>query len=362
MFGSFGEEYYSDGVLKFEGNFKNGKRNGYGKSYYPTGKLQYEGMWANGVFHGEGTLFDSKGKVVHEGEWVNGHQMTHKNKENHFSEFNEKKLKVYTDELNSLIGLMNVKKELNSLINFVKLQQIRKSKGLNIPDISLHMVYTGNPGTGKTTVARLISKILFELGYLSKGHIVETNRAGLVAGYVGQTAMKTEEVVEQALGGVLFIDEAYTLASDDDYGQEAIDTLLKLMEDYRDNLVVIVAGYPQLMKKFIESNPGLGSRFNRYIEFEDYTYTELMQIFEYICSKSSYQISKDGKQCLEDLIKAKIKNKDDSFGNARTIRNIFEKVIMYQANRVMAGNNVNYSELSNISKADFMRINEKEVY
>ncbi len=176
--------------------------------------------------------------------------------------------------------MVNIKKELDSLINFVKRQRLRSQRGLNIPTISLHMVFTGNPGTGKTTVARLMSKILFELGYLSKGHLIETNRAGMVAGYVGQTALKTEEVVRQAVDGVLFIDEAYSLVSDDDYGQEAIDTLLKLMENYRDNLFVIVAGYPQLMEKFIASNPGLASRFNKYIEFHDYNREELFQIFD----------------------------------------------------------------------------------
>ena len=273
-------------------------------------------------------------------------------------------LDKYMNELNSLIGLMSVKKELNGLINFVKLQRIRKQKGLSLPTISLHMVYTGNPGTGKTTVARLISQILYELGYLSKGHIIETNRAGLVAAYLGQTAIKTEEMVKKALGGVLFIDEAYTLATDDEYGQEAIDTLLKLMEDYRNNLVVIVAGYPKLMKKFIESNPGLASRFNRYIHFEDYSKEELMQIFEYICTSSSYQLEIQGKACLNKYLEEILINKDDNFGNARMIRNIFEKSITFQANRIMSMNKLNDDEISIITKHDVLRsINaQQEVY
>lgn len=355
MFGTFTERYYPDGILKFEGNYKDGKANGYGKSYYPSGKLQYEGMWANGVYHGEGTLYDEDYNVIYNGEWLNGHQAVKEFERKFDTDIHSEKLEEYIAELNSLIGLMGVKKELNSLINFVKLQQIRKEKGLKIPAISLHMVYTGNPGTGKTTVARLISKILYELGYLSKGHIIETNRAGLVAGYLGQTAIKTEEVVKSAIGGVLFIDEAYMLASDDEYGQEAIDTLLKLMEDYRDNLVVIVAGYPKLMKKFIESNPGLASRFNRYIVFEDYSCVELLEIFHYICKNSSYELDEEGKKYLQEYIRTLLERKDENFGNARTIRNIFEKSITFQANRVMAMNVFNDKELSTIIKADLMR-------
>lgn len=361
MFGTFTEKFYPDGVLKFEGNYKNGKPNGYGKAYYPSGKLQYEGMWANGVYHGEGTLYSENSSVIYSGEWVNGHRSV-KSFERTFDESNHpQKLEEYTNQLNSLIGLMGVKKELNGLVNFVKLQQLRKKQGLKIPDISLHMVYTGNPGTGKTTVARLISKILYELGYLSKGHIIETNRAGLVAGYVGQTAIKTEEVVKQALGGVLFIDEAYTLASDDDYGQEAIDTLLKLMEDYRNDLVVIVAGYPRLMKKFIESNPGLASRFNRYIAFEDYTKEELLEIFKYMCKDSSYHVTSDAITYLSEYIDSLLLTKDETFGNARTIRNLFEKSILFQANRVMSERSPSNSSLSTITKPDFMRVVSEDV-
>lgn len=356
MFGTFTERYYPDGILKFEGNYRDGKANGYGKSYYSSGRIQYEGMWANGVYHGDGTLYDEEYKIIYNGEWDNGHPIENTFDGKYDTNIDSKELEKHIEELNSLIGLMGVKKELNSLINFVKLQQIRKQKGLKIPAISLHMVFTGNPGTGKTTVARLISKILYELGYLSKGHIIETNRAGLVAGYLGQTAIKTEEVIKKAIGGVLFIDEAYTLASDDEYGQEAIDTLLKLMEDYRENLVVIVAGYPALMKKFVDSNPGLASRFNRYIYFEDYSYTELLEIFEYICDYSSYTLSEDGMKYLTDYIQKLLADKNESFGNARTIRNIFEKSITFHANRVMSMDSCSDEELSSITKADIMRI------
>lgn len=366
MFGSFKEKYYPSGVLLYEGSYKNGKSNGYGKSYFPSGELQYEGMWADGNYHGEGTLYDENGSVVFSGEWLNGHQATHKHEKNKIN-INYDKLDYYLSELDSLIGLMDVKRELNSLINFVKLQRIRKERGLDIPTISLHMVYTGNPGTGKTTVARLISQILYELGCLSKGHIIETNRAGLVAGYLGQTAIKTEEIVRRAVGGVLFIDEAYTLTNAaDDYGQEAIVTLLKLMEDYRDDLVVIVAGYPKLMEKFIESNPGLASRFNKRIPFQDYSSEELMEIFDFMCMKNSYKIDTEAKEFLNTYIKELLNNKEEHFGNARAIRNIFEKSIMFQANRVVSMEEDNDKALSEeelilLKKVDIARsIDRKE--
>lgn len=352
MFGKFTEKYYPDGILQFEGNYKNGQANGYGKSYYQSGNLQYEGMWANGKYHGKGTLYDEAGGMIYSGEWRDGHKLNGGLREN--VGVDSDKFKKYLDELNSLIGLVNVKKELNSLINFVKLQRLRSQRGLNIPTISLHMVFTGNPGTGKTTVARLMSKILFELGYLSKGHLIETNRVGMVAGYVGQTALKTEEVVRQAVGGVLFIDEAYSLVSDDDFGQEAIDTLLKLMEDYRDNLVVIVAGYPQLMEKFIASNPGLASRFNKYIEFHDYNREELFQIFEYTCTKNSYRLDADAAQILRDFIDKLTAHKDEKFGNARAMRNIFEQCIAFHANRIMSMKEIP-DDLSTLAKSDIIR-------
>lgn len=362
MFGQFTERFYPDGILKFEGNYKDGKANGYGKTYFPSGRLQYEGMWADGRYYGEGTLYDESGNVIYNGEWINGRQLSPKTERSYDGGINPEKLVQYISELNSLIGLMEVKKELNSLINFVKLQQIRKSKGLKTPTISLHMVYTGNPGTGKTTVARLVSKILYELGYLSKGHIIETSRAGMVAGYLGQTAIKTEEIIRQAIGGVLFIDEAYTLASDDEYGQEAIDTLLKLMEEYRNDLVVIVAGYPELMQKFIESNPGLESRFNRYIVFEDYNLQELLEIFDYMCATNSYKIDDEGRNALVASIKNMMENKDENFGNARTVRNIFEKSITFHANRIMSAQKFGEEELSLLTKTDIVRSMKERMY
>ena len=297
MFGSFREFYYPDGTLQYEGSAVNGKPSGFGKSYYQNGKLEYEGRWADGKYHGYGTLYDDKGEIVYEGEWFEGNQ---KNTDAKFQKEKSDKLEEYIEELNSLIGLMEVKREINILISYVRLQKRRKEEGLKTPSISLHMIFSGNPGTGKTTVARLFSKILYELGYLSKGHVVETSRSGLVAGYLGQTAIKTEEMVNRALGGVLFIDEAYSLASGDEYGSEAIDTLLKLMEDHREDFVVVAAGYPRLMDKFLASNPGLASRFNQTIEFQDYSSEELFEIFEYMCNSASYTFDSEIKQYLTE--------------------------------------------------------------
>jgi len=352
MFGSFHEYYYPNGSLQYEGNAINGKPSGYGKSYYKNGKLEYEGRWADGKFHGYGTLYDEQGKVVYEGEWIDGKQ---KNNDSKFQKEESDKLEQYIEDLNSLIGLMEVKREINILISYVRLQKLRKEEGLKPPTISLHMIFSGNPGTGKTTVARLFSKILFELGYLSKGHVIETSRSGMVAGYLGQTAIKTEEMVNKALGGVLFIDEAYSLASGDEYGSEAIDTLLKLMEDHRDDFVVVAAGYPKLMDKFLTSNPGLASRFNQTIEFKDYTCDELFEIFEYMCNTASYKYNEDIQPFLLKCFEEHLKNSDETFGNARTVRNIFERSLLFHASRIIGMKKYDKDQMSMISKADVSR-------
>ena len=259
------------------------------------------------------------------------------------------------EELNELIGLTGVKREVNNLINIATIHSLRKQNGLKTVDMSLHMVFSGNPGTGKTTIARLMSRIYKSLGILSKGHLVEVDRSGLVAGYVGQTATKTAGVIEKALGGVLFIDEAYALnsKSENDFGQEAIDTLLKAMEDHRDDLVVIVAGYDGLMDEFIHSNPGLESRFNRFMHFDDYTVDEMLGILKLQLKKGQYTLCDEAMEAIKDYIEAANTN-SISFGNARGIRNIFERLMVTQANRLA-------ENTENLSAEDLMAITKDDV-
>ena len=259
-------------------------------------------------------------------------------------------------ELDDLIGLESVKKEVRSLANFVKLQKQREAKGLKTAKVSYHLVFYGSPGTGKTTVARIIGRIYKDLGVLKKGHTVETDRSGLVAKYLGQTALKTDTVVQQAIHGVLFIDEAYALVPEDgngqDYGQEAISTLLKRMEDYRDSLVVIIAGYKNEMQRFIDSNPGLQSRFNRYIDFPDYTGAELTDIFKMYMKKNQYTLAPDAENYLREQLDYAVAHKDRNFGNARFARNVFEKSIQQQANRLAGKTNLSKEELTELTVAD----------
>ena len=246
-------------------------------------------------------------------------------------------LEELLSELDALIGLTEVKKEVHDLVNLIKVREIRKNNGLKVMNMSFHMVFTGNPGTGKTTVARLIARIYRKLGFLSKGQLVETDRSGLVAGYVGQTAGKVTEVVNSALGGILFIDEAYSLARtgmENDFGREAIDTLVKLMEDHREDFLVIVAGYTQEMHDFLTSNPGLISRFNKYIDFPDYTDEELMQILKLMASRQEYSISEEAERALRNHLERMTIGEREDFGNARGMRNTLEKLVQAQSNRI----------------------------
>ena len=260
-------------------------------------------------------------------------------------------------ELQDYIGLAHIKEEVQDLINLVTVHQLRQQHDLPVTDLSLHMVFTGNPGTGKTMIARLMARIYKALGILKGGQLVEVERSGLVAGYVGQTAAKTMEVLEQARGGVLFIDEAYTLSrgGDNDFGQEAIDTLLKYMEDHRDEIVVIVAGYVELMEDFIHSNPGLESRFNRYLHFPDYTAEELLEIFLMRCEKSCYVLADDAKAELQRYL-GNVQTAHSSFGNARGVRNLFEKILVQQANRLAAEETVTRDSLMELRLPDVQAV------
>ena len=257
------------------------------------------------------------------------------------------------EELESLVGLTTIKDDVKELMAFVKIQKMRSDAGLRSVPVSLHLVFTGNPGTGKTTVARIIGRLYKQIGMLSKGQLVEVDRSGLVAGYVGQTALKTQEQIKKAMGGVLFIDEAYALAQKDDaFGQEAIDTVLKAMEDHRDDLVVIVAGYTKPMEKFINSNPGLKSRFNKYFEFPDYTIDELEAIFYLNCQKYDYIVEEDAKKQIRARIIGRKMMRQENFANAREVRNMFEDIITNQARRVAAMENPTHDDMMKITIED----------
>ena len=271
----------------------------------------------------------------------------------------KEKIEDLLAELDSYVGMDAIKAEVRSLINMVQVYKLRREHDLPTTDMSLHMVFSGNPGTGKTTVARIMARIYHSLDILSKGQLVEVDRSGLVAGYVGQTALKTQKVIEKAMGGVLFIDEAYALngKSENDFGQEAIDTILKAMEDHRDDLVVIVAGYTELMDRFIHSNPGLESRFNRFLEFEDYTTEQMVAIFKMQCKKGCYVLAQGTEELVRDFIAEE--SADDSFGNARGVRNLFEHILVAQNNRLAKMENVTRDDLMQILPDDVLHARGK---
>ena len=266
------------------------------------------------------------------------------------------------EELDSLIGLGQIKKDVRSLINLIKIRKLRQAEELKVPELSLHMVFTGNPGTGKTTVARLLARLYRSIGVLETGTLLEVDRAGLVAGYVGQTALKTVEAVKKARGGILFVDEAYSLVPEgagNDFGQEAVSTILKAMEDMREELVVIVAGYPEPMERFISSNPGLESRFGKYFHFEDYTGEELMDIFRLQCRKNQYAPDEEAEQFCIEMFNDLYEGRDENFGNARDVRNIFERAVANQANRLAAMEKPTKDDLMKLLKEDIVGAREE---
>jgi Holliday junction resolvasome RuvABC ATP-dependent DNA helicase subunit len=248
------------------------------------------------------------------------------------------KLEALLEKLNALTGLGSVKHQVNSLVNLIKVQKMREAQGMKTTSVSKHMVFMGNPGTGKTTVARMLAEIYKYLGVLRKGQLIEVDRSGLVRGYVGQTATRVQEVVEEALGGILFIDEAYTLTvnkGEGDFGQEAVDTLLKAMEDHRSDLIVIVAGYTDLMDAFLESNPGLRSRFSNFVHFEDYTAEELMEILKRNLTEQDYWLSPDAEIRAMEMLRERVAHKPENFANARDVRNFMEHAISNHASRIV---------------------------
>ena len=265
-------------------------------------------------------------------------------------------------ELNELVGLDEVKKDIKNLVNLMKVRKLREQNDLPVPPMSLHMVFLGNPGTGKTTVARIVSGLYAAIGVLEKGQLVEVDRSGLVAGYVGQTALKTQEVIKKALGGVLFIDEAYSLASggENDFGREAIETILKAMEDHRDELIVIVAGYTGPMEKFINSNPGLESRFNKYIFFPDYNGEQLMEMFRIRCRKNGYTLTEEADKAALEAFNDLYENRSENFGNGRDVRNCFEDMIVRQSNRVAQMENPGKEDLMTVLPTDLEDKEEEE--
>lgn len=260
------------------------------------------------------------------------------------------------DELNALVGLEKVKSKVQDLIVYQKIQKMRREQNLHSAKNTLHLAFTGNPGTGKTTVARIVGRIYKQIGLLSKGHFVEVSRTDLIAGYQGQTALKVKKVIEQAKGGVLFIDEAYSITENDhtdSYGRECLTELTKALEDYREDLVVIVAGYTEPMNQFFESNPGLKSRFNTFIEFNDYSSNELDEILVSMCKKNDYILTDEVKEKIHFYFEQQTSSKDKSFSNGRLVRNLFDDLVMNHARRVINVENPGREELSTIKVEDF---------
>lgn len=344
-----GRNYSTEGVLVSEGQFKEDAMTGHGTLYYANGQASYIGDLVNGEKHGRGDYFNEEGKIIYSGEFINGERLR-------ITPEIEREIEKLQKQLDGLVGLPNAKKELHNLINFIKIQSLRVDHGLTSFPITYHLVFSGNPGTGKTTVARIIGQIYKHLGVLSSGHFVETDRAGLVAGYVGQTALKVQEVVNRAKGGVLFIDEAYSLINDkqDAFGKEAIDSLLKAMEDLRDDLVVIVAGYTELMEEFLLANPGFKSRFNHFVQFDNFSTDELYDIFAMLCKNNDYQYGDVFAQHMKEQLHQIPVESIPNFSNGRYIRNLFEKLVTIQSNRLIQQQDITREELMEFTEKDIL--------
>lgn len=344
-----GKVYSRQGVLEAEGQFKEDVMTGKGTLYYPNGQASYIGELANGEKHGRGDYYNEDGKIIYSGEFIHGERLR-------ITPEVEKEINKLQAQLDGLVGLPNAKKELHNLINFIKIQSLRVDHGLTSFPITYHLVFSGNPGTGKTTVARIIGQIYKHLGVLSSGHFVETDRAGLVAGYVGQTALKVQEVVKKATGGVLFIDEAYSLINDkqDAFGKEAIDSLLKAMEDLRDDLVIIVAGYTERMEEFLQANPGFKSRFNHFVQFDNFSTDELYEIFAMLCKNNDYRYGDTFAQHMKAQLNQIPVESIPNFSNGRYIRNVFEKLVTIQSNRLIQQHNISRDELMEFTDSDIL--------
>ncbi|WP_445477467.1 AAA family ATPase [Lysinibacillus irui] len=345
-----GKVYSREGVLEAEGHFKEDAMTGHGTLYYGNGQASYIGDLVQGKKHGRGDYFNEQGKIIYSGEFINDERLR-------ITPEIEQEINKLQKQLDGLVGLPNAKKELHNLINFIKIQSLRVDHGLTSFPITYHLVFTGNPGTGKTTVARIIGQIYKHLGVLSSGHFVETDRAGLVAGYVGQTALKVQEVVNKAKGGVLFIDEAYSLINDkqDAFGKEAIDSLLKAMEDLRDDLVIIVAGYTELMEEFLQSNPGFKSRFNHFVQFDNFSTDELYDIFAMLCQTNDYQFGEAFAQRMKAQLHQIPIETIPNFSNGRYIRNLFEKLVTIQSNRLIQQAMITKEELMTFEEQDIIQ-------
>lgn len=345
-----GKVYARDGILEAEGQFKEDMMTGQGTLYYANGQASYIGDLVQGKKHGRGDYYNEEGKIIYSGEFINDERLR-------ITPEVEQEIAKLQKQLDSLVGLPNAKKELHNLINFIKIQSLRVDHGLTSFPITYHLVFSGNPGTGKTTVARLIGQIYKHLGVLSSGHFVETDRAGLVAGYVGQTALKVQEVVNKAKGGVLFIDEAYSLMNDkqDAFGKEAIDSLLKAMEDLRDDLVIIVAGYTELIEDFLQSNPGFKSRFNHFVQFDNFSTDELYDIFAMLCQTNDYQFGEAFAQHMKTQLRHMPIETIPNFSNGRYIRNLFEKLVTIQSNRLIQQATISREELMTFEEQDILQ-------